>query len=219
MKTWTMAPAIGIAAVLFSMDVSAAARVYPLVVTAPTNGTVVAPGQTITVSVTVKSGTYPNGVAIIGGQVDGPMVTAGPLSGSSLSFSVTIPANANPGLLSITAGGTDSSGTLDSSASVTLDVERTDTPVSLRVDPPSMHFAYLGQSLPLTVIGVYADGSWHGLTQSSILQISSTNTAVATASGGSITASGAGNTTLQISYGSLTATVAVYVPNASPPGS
>jgi hypothetical protein len=43
-------------------------------------------------------------------------------------------------------------------------VERADTPVSLRIDPGSFHIKQ-GQSLPLTVFEVYADGSWHGLTK------------------------------------------------------
>jgi hypothetical protein len=220
MKTLAMA-AIGITAALISMQSSGAARVYPLLITAPFNDTVVAPGQTVTIKVTVESGyTFPNGVAIFGGQPSGAVVMAGPLAQSSLSFSVTIPANANEGPLTITAAGTDSSGTLDNSAPITLDVEQTNTPpVSLRVDPPSMHFAYIGQTLPLNVIGVFANGSWGGLTQSSQLQMSSNNTAVVTVTNGSITASGAGNADIQISYGSLTATVPVYVPNTSAPGS
>lgn len=217
MKTWTMA-AIGIAAVLFSMNSPAAVRVYPLVITSPTNGTVVAPGKTITVSVTIKSGTYPNGVGVVGGQDGGPAVMAGPLSGSPMSFSVTIPSNAISGSYTITALGTDSTGTVDSSAAITLDVEQTGTPVSLRVDPPSMHFAYLGESLPLIIIGVYADGSWHGLSHSSKLKITSANTTIATVNGGSVTGAGVGNTTLHVAYGGLTATVAVYVPSTPPPG-
>jgi hypothetical protein len=217
MKTLVMA-AIGMAAALVSMDSSGAARFYPLVITAPVNGTVVAPGQSVTITVTVASGyTYPNGVAMFGGQDDGAAVMVGPQS--SLTFSVTIPTNANSGPLTLTASGTDSSGTLDNSATITVDVEQpsTSTPVSLRVDPPSMHFAYIGQTLPLNLIGVYANGSWQGLTQSSKLQISSANTAIATVTGGSVTSTGTGSTTLQVSYGSLTATVPVSVPNTPPP--
>lgn len=218
MKTFVMA-AIGMAAALISMDSSGAARFYPLVITAPANGTVVAPGQAVTVTVTLASGyTYPNGVALFGGQDDGASVMVGPQA--SLTFSVTIPSNAISGLLTLTAAGADSSGTLDNSATITVDVEQPSTstpPVSLRVDPASMHFAYIGQTLPLNLIGVYADGSWQGITQSSQMQISSANTSIATVTGGSVTSTGTGNTTLTISYGSLTATVPVYVPNTPPP--
>ena len=106
----------------------------------------------------------------------------------------------------------DSSGTLDTSAAITLDVEQSGSPASLRVDPPSIHFQNVGQSLPLTVIGLYADGSRQGLTQSSLLQVSSNNTAIATVQDRSIKASSPGNTDIQVSYGSLKVSVPVYVP-------
>lgn len=201
-----------IAAALLSTGASAQVRSNALVITSPLNGTVVAPGQTISVSVSVNSGTYAGGIGIVGGQDGGTMVIAGPLSGTAPTFSVTIPADAVPGPLGISATGADSSGTLDASAEVTLDVERTDRPVSLRVDPSSMHFQHVGQSLPLNVTGVYADGSWHGLTRSSLLQMTSSNTAIATVTNDSIKAVSPGNTTIEVSYGSLTASVQIYVP-------
>lgn len=212
MKTWVVV-AIGIAAVVTSTGSSAqAVRGNALVITSPSSGTVVAPGQMISVAVSVNSGTYPNGVGIVGAQSGGgAAVTAGPLSGTSLTFPVTIPTDAVPGPLTISAAGADASGTVDASAEVTLDVERTDSPVSLRVDPHSMNFTSVGGSLSLTVIGVYEDGSWQPLTQSSVLQLASTNAAVATVHNGSVTATGVGNANIQISYESLTANVPVVV--------
>jgi hypothetical protein len=87
-----------------------------------------------------------------------------------------------------------------------------DTPVSLRVDPPSMHFQHVGQSLPLNVTGVYADGSWHGLTHSSLLRMTSSNTVIANITNGSIEAVSPGSATIQVTYGSLTVSVPTYVP-------
>lgn len=211
MKTLAMA-VIGIAAVVSSMAARAQLihQGNALVITSPANGTVVNPGETITVLVAVNSGTYPKGVAILGGETSGPGVTAGPLSGSSLSFSVTIPANADSGPFQISANGIDSSGNFDASFRVTLDVERTDTPVSLRIDPQSFHIQQ-GQSLPLTVFGVYADGSWHELTQSSRLQVTSSNTAVAAVQNGTIAGNGAGNAAIQIAYEGVSASASVVV--------
>src|SRR6185312_5316613 len=93
---------LGVATVLLSTGASAQLlRGNALVITSPSSGTVVAPGQTISVSVTVSTGAYPGGIAIVGGQAGGTMLTAGPLSGSSsLTFSVTIPTDAVPGPLS-----------------------------------------------------------------------------------------------------------------------
>jgi hypothetical protein len=196
---------------LLSMTANAQVDSNALVITSPANGTVVAPGQTITVSVTINSGTYPSGITIIGGEPGGPSVLLPPVSAASpMSFSVTIPANAFPGTFTISAGGTDPSGVLQTSYDVVLDVERTDSPVSLRVDPPSFHIQE-GQSLPVRVVGVYADGSWQGLTQSSRLQLTSSNAAVATVQNGVVTATGVGNADIEISYDTLTTMAAVAV--------
>lgn len=215
MKTSTVL-VLGIIAVL-SATANAQVESNALVITSPANGTVVAPGQIVTVLVTAKSGTYPGGIVILGGEDGGPSVTQEPASGlapvtspSTLSFSVTIPVKTNPGDFTISAAGTDPSGVLQASYDVTLDVERTDSPVSLRVDPPSFHIQQ-GQSLHLSVIGVYADGSWHGLTHSSNLQMTSSNTAVATVQNGSVTGAGVGNANIQISYANRTANAPVVV--------
>jgi len=206
---------LGMAAMLLSTGAGAQLRSNALVITSPASGTVVAPGQTISVSVTVNSGTYPSGIGIVGGQDGGTMLTAGPLSGSSSpTVSVTIPTDAVPGPLGLSATGADSSGNLETSAELMLDVERTDSPVGLRVDPPSFHIQQ-GQTLQLSVTGVYADGSWHGLTHSSSLQITSSNPAVATVQNGSVTAAGIGNANIQIAYGSLTANAPVVVSNST----
>jgi hypothetical protein len=208
---------LGMAAVLLSTRAGAQTRSNTLVITSPANGTVVAPGQTITVSITVNSGTYPYGVVVVGGEDAGPGVMEAPASGmspvsspSTVSISIAIPTNAFPGKFGITATGATSLGVLQSSYEVVLDVERTDSPVSLRVDPPSFHIQQ-GQTLQLSVIGVYADGSWHGLTHASSLQMTSSNTAVATVQNGSVTAAGIGNANIQISYAGLTANAPVVV--------
>lgn len=214
MKSLTAA-AIGVMGVLFPLAASAQIihQSNALVITSPLSGTVVNPGETITVSVTVNSGTYPKGIAIVGGESGGPGVTAGPVAGTSPSFSVTIPANANPGPLTISADGMDSSGNFDSSFDVSLDVERTDIPVSLRVSPPSIPFQFVGESIEFTVMGAYGDGSWHGLTQSSLLQVTSNDTAVVVVKNGAIIASGPGTTTILVTYGTATTSISVSVPN------
>lgn len=198
---------------VLSASANAQVESNALVITSPANGTVVAPGQIITVSVTINSGTYPSGIGILGGEAGGPAVMLPPISGASpLSFSVTIPANAFPGKFTISAAGDDSSsGVLQTSYDVTLDVERTDSPVSLRVDPTSMHFQHVGQSLSLKVTGVYADGSWHGLTHSPLLQMTSSDTAVAKITNGAVKAVSLGNTTIQVKYERLSASVPIYV--------
>ncbi|MDE2447348.1 MAG: hypothetical protein KGO22_00145, partial [Gammaproteobacteria bacterium] len=59
--------------------------------------------------------------------------------------------------------------------------------------------------------GVYADGSWHELTQSSRLQVTSSNTAVAAVQNGTIAGNGAGNAAIQIAYEGVSASASVVV--------
>jgi hypothetical protein len=210
MKIFILATACLMA--LLSGRASGQVRSNALVINSPPSGTVVAPGQTISVSVSVNSGIYPAGIGIVGGQDGGTMLTAGPFSGASpLTFAVKIPSDAIPGPLGLSATGADSSGDLQTSAELMLDVERTDAPVSLRVDPPSMHFQHVGQSLSLKVTGVYADGSWHGLTHSPLLQMTSSDRAVAKITNGAVKAVSLGNTTIQVKYERLSASVPIYV--------
>jgi hypothetical protein len=110
---------LGVAAALLSTGAGAQARSNELVISSPANGTVVAPGQTIMVSITVNSGNYPGGVVVVGGEDGGPGVMGAPASGmspvsspSAVSIPITIPTNAFPGKFGITATGVDPSGVL-----------------------------------------------------------------------------------------------------------
>jgi hypothetical protein len=160
----------------------------------------------------LQARTYPNGVALVGGS---PAVTSqGFQSGSSLAFTVTVPTTANAGAFGITALATTSAGTLVESAELTLDVERADAPQSLTAQPSGIQFSFVGDSLSVDVVGVFADGSKWLMTQSSQLQVSSSNTGVALFQNGSIIAAGAGSTSVTFAVGSITQSVRVTVPTS-----
>lgn len=185
-----------------------------LTITSPATGTVVAPGQVLTVNVSA-SGTYPNGIAIVGGS---PLITSqGTQTGSNPTFSITIPPNAPAGAFGLSAMGSVSTGALVQSAEVTLDVERPDAPQTLAVQPAEAHLNYVGDSLSLNAaMGTYADGGRFDLRRSSSLQASSSNPNVVIFQGGWLIAAGPGSATVTFTVGTATAQVKVTVPNSAP---
>jgi len=105
---------------------------------------------------------------------------------------------------------------LVSSAPVNVVVERADLPTSLIVTPTSVVFGYIGDKVPLTLIGTFAAGVQMDVTQSSHLSLTSENTSIAGVKNGVITAVGTGNTTIDVQYGSVTGKIAVTVPAGIP---
>jgi Dockerin type I domain len=176
------------------------------------NGAAVTAGQTLAVSVSIGSGTYPNGLAVVGQDPLG--VTAiQPVSGSTLSFALTIPGHTPPGSYSITAAGPNNAGALISSAPISVVVERADRPTALSVHPAMAAFRFVGDTLPLTVYAKFSNGLTD-VTQSAHLIATSENSAVATAQNGTISAVNSGQTDIDLQYGSVKAKIHVSVPPA-----
>jgi hypothetical protein len=182
-----------------------------LVITSPTAGTVVAPGQLITVSVTV-TGSYPKGVAIVG-----PGLTSeGFQTGANPTFTLAIPTNAYAGRFNISAVTSNSAGSLVASPQITLDVERPDSPQSLAIQPPDGRFDFVGDSVSLGEIrGNFADGSHLDLRLSSLLQVSTSNSAVAVFQRGQLIAAGPGSATVTFSVGTASQSIPVVVLNSA----
>jgi hypothetical protein len=172
------------------------------------------PGQLLTLNVAVLSGNYPNGVGLIGKD---PIAFAGPVavSGKSVALALAIPSSLPLGSYSITAAGTDSNGAFQLSKPVFVDVEWADAPTSLIVDPNSVSSWKAGDSLPLTVVGVFSDGKKFDVTRSTKLKINSENTAVASVQSGVLAAVGAGQTVIDLQFESVSAKIIVTVPSAN----
>jgi hypothetical protein len=193
----------------------AAAQTPSLVISTPQNGAPAASGQALAITVTVASGSYPSGIAIFAQDPLG-IAALQAVVGSAVNFAMTIPANTPPGTYAITAVGQNSAGTLVSSTPVNVVVERADLPTSLIVTPTSVVFGYIGDKVPLTLIGTFAAGVQMDVTQSSHLSLTSENTSIAGVKNGVITAVGTGNTTIDVQYGSVTGKIAVTVPAGIP---
>ncbi len=199
------------AASLLAATIGGAQGATPLAITSPGNGTVVMSGQALPVTVIVRSGTYPSGMVVI---AQNPLGAAGPVTGSPATFYLTPPANTPPGTYSITAVAANASGVIVTSASVTVDVERVDTAAAISVQPMTANLRFVGDTLPLSVTGTFTGGMLVDMTQSSKLTITSENPNVATVQNGLITATGAGQTHIDVQYGPNLVKVAVTVPTS-----
>jgi len=183
-----------------------------LIIVSPNAVRTIQPGQAVAISVHVASGTYPYGVGIVGQH---PLGFAGPSSvvGSTVSFTLTVPANTPPGPYEITAAAADSTGALVSSEPVTIDVEREDIPTALLAYPPAVGVQFfVGNTLSLTVVGIFPSKQKVDLTRSTKLKFISENPSVAVVQNGMLSAVGVGQTNIDVQYGSISEKISVTVP-------
>lgn len=186
-----------------------------LQITSPASGAFVAEGQTLTITVSADPS-----VQNVWVMTEAPLPEVQATS-SATQFTLTLPTNITPGVYQIGAVGSNSSGDVGS-ASVLIDVERQDAPVSIIVNPTSTKLFGVGSQQPLQIFGTYADGTKLFLSNSTLTQLVSSNTPVATVTGATpsspniatITAAGAGQSTITVStyaYGATTASASATV--------
>jgi hypothetical protein len=163
-----------------------------LQITSPANGAVFRPGQTITVSVTGS------GIASVFIAGEGPLGYTAPVSGPPFQFSVPIPATITPKQYTLTAIGLGASGQKGASAQITIAIQRSDSPVSLHVQPSVLRLN-VGQAGYLRVSGTYSDGTVAYLTQAASTTFVSSAPAIATVNNyGAVTAVSSGSTTITV---------------------
>ena len=183
-----------------------------LQITSPVDGSVFEPGQSITVNVSVDPSASFTSVGIVVEDVGfGPAAirTAPPYS-----FVLTLP-DGVAGPKAITAFGMTAGGAGAFSTSITINIETGATLTALNVSPARLSFASAGDQIPITVDGIFADGSTLDITRSSRIAYSTHDASVATVNGtGVVTAVGhgaTGTTEIVVQYGQLSATVPVSV--------
>jgi len=177
---------------------SASAQQTPIHFVSPAGGTVVHPGQSVTIAVAADSSVEK--LALLG-QHPLPVsqvVAPGLGVASPFEFRVAIPANIRPGHYRVTAIGTLAGGETVAERLV-LDVEKTEEPARIWAEPSSILFSGTGERIPVRVLGAYADNSQQELTKSSQTTYTSADPNVATVSAdGLVTSVGAGKTTIQV---------------------
>jgi hypothetical protein len=178
-----------------------------LQITSPTDGTVVNPGQLVTVVVTPTRGGSFSKVFLIGEDPIGREMKQ-VLSGSPpYQFTVTIPKNivSAKGYFISAMGIAVSGGQSGKSLHIHLDVEPSAAISRISVQPTAIHFTRAGEQIPVTVTGTFADGSTMDITKSSQTTYrSGDTTGVTVKSTGIVTAVGPGRwgvTPVVVQYG------------------
>jgi hypothetical protein len=181
-----------------------------LQITSPTPNSTFSPGQNVTVTVSITSGTVFAAVGLLGSD---PLGDFGPLTVGPYQFALALPTQIPYGPYQLTAAGLDGSGNLALSDPLSIMVEPAIPVTTLRVQPAQFRFQFIGQQLPLNVTATLADGSIATLTSSSTVTYASTNPQVVTiGASGFATAVGTGSGAgILVQRGPLSVTVPVTV--------
>lgn len=164
-----------------------------LQITSPANGAAFSPGQTFTVSVVPSGGITT--VFVIG---EDPLGASSPQSTAPYQFTFLISTRIRPRQYKLTAIGEVTPGQPVASSQITITIQRSDSPVSIRAQPSILKLN-IGKNGYLRVIGTYSDGSTADLTQAPSTSFVSSAPAIATVtSQGIVTAVAAGSTTILV---------------------
>lgn len=186
-----------------------------LQITSPTAGTIVNPGQNLTVSVASPTNSSFSQVGVIG---EDPIGVSGLATSVPAQFSMTIPTDIACRRFMLTAVGTNPSGQSAHSTTIFIDVERPDMPTALSTQIPGLSFEVLGEQFPLILFAKFPDGSILEVTRSSYVTYSSSNAAIATVdANGIVTGGSAGTATVTATYTLNGQSVTTAVPVAVPP--
>jgi hypothetical protein len=177
---------------------SAQQSLAQLQITSPTEGTIVNPGQTLSVTVTSSGNATFTNVGVVG---EDPIGLSDPATSVPAQFSLAVPTNIRCRPHMLTAVGTTASGQSVQSEPISIDVERPDMPTSVAALLSSFSFQSLGEQVPITLTAKFSDSSVLDITESSYVTYASSNTAVATVNRhGMVTSVGAGSTTVTATY-------------------
>ena len=155
---------------------SVAAAQQPLAIASPAAGSIVAPGETLTVNVTSPAGESFTVVFIAGEGFIGFRPTTSPLPAQ---FTIDVPADARLGTYTLAALGTTPADT-EVAVRIEIDVERPDMPASLTARVPQVVFDRQGQQSTIALLATFADGNVLDATASSRVTYASSNPSVAT---------------------------------------
>jgi hypothetical protein len=207
-KRWRFAHAFALTGLFFAATLALSGQT--LQITSPPDGTVVAPGQVVIVTVAASPASAFQEIIILGGGGIGStsMLTAPPYQ-----FSVQIPPKIRPRRYTITADGAAVSGGGIASDPITLAVERPDNPLSLSAEPSIMAFHMAGDQCSMRIVGTFPDGSLVDVHESTHVTYQSDTPGVATVDAyGLVTAVAAGSANITVTYAGVSTQVPVSVP-------
>ena len=163
-------------------------------ITSPASGTIVHPGQTVVIAVYAHRSV--SNVAIVG---EDPLGFSQKTNGQGMQFLLTVPSNTTVGSYNVTAMGTGDGGSLVASPPISLQVDLPKSRFTITTEPSVLRFDAPGETMPLHVIGRFANGSQSDMTESTQIRYSSKNPQVATVDDqGIVTAVAVGKTYISV---------------------
>jgi hypothetical protein len=201
----------GLARTLTCFTAGATLLAQTLRITSPVDGTVVHPGQVVTVTASVSGGTFP--YVILGAE--NPIGYSETLFAPPYQFSVPVPPRISLRRYSLMAGCTASSKE-GAYARVSIDVERPDAPVKVEVQPSLLNLVVDGTGL-LFAYATYADDATEDVSQSTLTKWSSDSPDVVTVTDdGRVIAVGPGAAKITMENAGQIAVVPVTVKTSRP---
>ena len=193
----------------FVLCTAATAAAQSLQIVSPADGTVVSPGQVVTISVVTSGGNF-DMVTVFG---PGSFVPAGVLTAPPYRFSFQVPPGISPGRYVFVATGTTGPGQPHYSKGIALEVELPNTPVKLTVSPSVLTDMSVGDRGYLSdVEAAFADGTTRLVDKSKRISFHSDDPAIVTIDNrGLYTAVAPGSTSISVSYGGLITEVPVSI--------
>src|ERR1051325_328298 len=146
-----------------------------LVISSPSNGSVFGPGQTVTVTVQA-TGSF-QAVTVF---AQSPLQSDDVLGGPPYQFAISIPSTTSPGPYTVRAFGSVSPGNGVKSNPIVIRVESPKSVASLKPDVGRLAFDFVGEQLPVLVMGIFSDGTRADLSKSQGISYASTNTNIVT---------------------------------------
>lgn len=214
-RVWVVLAGIALTT-LVGANIIAVPQTKPVLrITEPVSGSIVNPGEMLTVKVTSPTPALFPEVALIG---EDPIGFAGTITSLPGEVSVPIPKDIDLGRHTLTVEGRPKSGKDLIFASVEIDVERADFPVSMSTTLSGIELDSPGEQIPLEVLAQYSDGTTYRATSSSHISFSSANTEVATVNAsGQVTAVAPGIGSIAVKYtlgdNKLSVRIPVQMPN------
>jgi hypothetical protein len=175
-----------------------------LQIVSPRSGTVVHPGETVVIAVIAAP-------SVSNVAIESPLGFSQRTNGQGLQFLLTIPSNTTIGAYDVSAMGT-ADGSLAASPPISLQVDIPKSRFNMQTEPSVLRFDAPGETMPLHVIGIFANGSKMDMTHSTQMSYSSQNPQIATVDDqGIVTAVAPGSTRIVVNNGTYSYMVSTRV--------
>ena len=183
-------------------------KAQALTIAEPQDGTIVNPGQVVTVVVDASPPLAFREIIVFLGEIGVSQTLVAP----PFRFSLTVPPHARPRRYNLTADGFTEPGKRAASDPVGILVERPDNPVSLSAEPTIMHLRLAGDESSMRVLGTFPDGAVVDVHESTYVIYESDRPRIATVDAyGLVTAVAPGSANIVVRYKDKSTVVPVIV--------